>query len=220
MTRALPTSSDETLELLTQSSYVADRSLATVLFLALKMQRPLFLEGEAGVGKTEIAKVLSSALDRPLIRLQCYEGLDINAAAYEWNVARQLVEIRLILDLATARRQLQQAPPLPPRLALLIRLPAPPPLLSRPPLPLLPPMAPCRRRNVAASATLRSRSAMASGNRRSRRRRNRGLDLGVARLQADQQLLDGTSRRILHGRRAGEQQEQAQGGGRGEATAA
>ena len=78
MSRTLPQSIDETLEMLTASSYVADRALATVLYLSLKMQRPLFLEGEAGVGKTEIAKVLAESLNRPLIRLQCYEGLDIN----------------------------------------------------------------------------------------------------------------------------------------------
>ncbi|EKV31757.1 Carbon monoxide oxidation accessory protein CoxD [Caenispirillum salinarum AK4] len=90
-----PTSVDETLSLLNQGSYVADRSLATVLFLALKLGRPLFLEGEAGVGKTEIAKVLSQTLGRDLLRLQCYEGLDVSAAVYEWNYARQMLEIRL-----------------------------------------------------------------------------------------------------------------------------
>ncbi|MCJ8307551.1 MAG: MoxR family ATPase [Rhizobiaceae bacterium] len=95
MTQKLPTSIDETLNLLAQSSYVADRSLATVLYLSLKMQRPLFLEGEAGVGKTEIAKVLAEGLDRPLIRLQCYEGLDISSAVYEWNYAAQMVDIRM-----------------------------------------------------------------------------------------------------------------------------
>jgi hypothetical protein len=77
------------------ANYVADRSLATVLYLALKMQRPLFLEGEAGVGKTEIAKVLAAGLNRKLIRLQCYEGLDVSTAVYEWNYPRQMVEIRL-----------------------------------------------------------------------------------------------------------------------------
>jgi len=91
----IPTSIDETLSLLKDAGYVADRSLATVLFLALKLQRPLFLEGEAGVGKTEIAKVLSSALGRNLIRLQCYEGLDISSAVYEWNYAGQMMAIRL-----------------------------------------------------------------------------------------------------------------------------
>ncbi len=95
MTSALPNSVDETLSLLTDGNYVADRSLATALFLSLKLHRPLFLEGEAGTGKTEIAKVLSATLDRPLIRLQCYEGLDIASAVYEWNYARQMMEIRL-----------------------------------------------------------------------------------------------------------------------------
>lgn len=91
----LPQSIDQTLDLLNSQNYVADRSLATVTYLALKMGRPLFLEGEAGVGKTEIAKVLASALDRPLIRLQCYEGLDVSSAVYEWNYAAQMVEIRM-----------------------------------------------------------------------------------------------------------------------------
>lgn len=91
----LPAHIDETVELLAAADYVADRSLATVLFLALRMGRPLFLEGEAGVGKTELAKVLSKALDRPLIRLQCYEGLDLSSAVYEWNHAAQMIEIRL-----------------------------------------------------------------------------------------------------------------------------
>src|SRR5882757_1056388 len=91
----LPTSIDATLTLLAAGDYVAERSLATVLFLALKMGRPLFLEGEAGVGKTEIAKVLSSTLGRRLIRLQCYEGLDVSAAVYEWNYAEQMIAIRL-----------------------------------------------------------------------------------------------------------------------------
>jgi MoxR-like ATPase len=90
-----PKSIDDTLTLLASADYVADRSLATVLFLALKMGRPLFLEGEAGVGKTEIAKVLSGALERRLIRLQCYEGLDVAAAVYEWNYAAQMIAIRL-----------------------------------------------------------------------------------------------------------------------------
>lgn len=91
----MPTGIDETHALLEGQGYVADRALATVLFLSLKMGRPLFLEGEAGVGKTEIAKVLASALDRPLIRLQCYEGLDAASALYEWNYAAQMIEIRL-----------------------------------------------------------------------------------------------------------------------------
>lgn len=90
-----PRSIDETLEMLTAADYVADRSLATVLFLSLRMKRPLFLEGEAGVGKTEIAKVLAQALGRRLIRLQCYEGLDVSSAVYEWNYAAQMIEIRM-----------------------------------------------------------------------------------------------------------------------------
>ena len=92
---SLPTSIDATLALLQSQGYVADRSLATVLFLALKMKRPLLLEGEAGTGKTEIAKVLSAALGRKLIRLQCYEGLDLASAVYEWNYAGQMMAIRL-----------------------------------------------------------------------------------------------------------------------------
>jgi MoxR-like ATPase len=91
----MPASIDATIEMLAGADYVAGRDLATVLFLALRMKRPLFLEGEAGVGKTEIAKVLATALDRPLIRLQCYEGLDIASAVYEWNTMAQMVEIRL-----------------------------------------------------------------------------------------------------------------------------
>ena len=93
--RAIPGSIDETAQMLASADYVADRALATVLFLALRMKRPLFLEGEAGVGKTEIAKVLSSALGRRLIRLQCYEGLDVSSAVYEWNYAAQMIEIRM-----------------------------------------------------------------------------------------------------------------------------
>ncbi len=92
---SLPTSIDETLKLLSSAGYIADRALATVLFLSLKMGRPLFLEGEAGVGKTEIAKVLAETLGRKLIRLQCYEGLDVSSAVYEWNYAAQMIEIRL-----------------------------------------------------------------------------------------------------------------------------
>jgi len=92
---SLPSSIDATLELLATGKYLADRSLATVLFLALKMGRPLFVEGEAGVGKTEIAKVLCSTLGRRLIRLQCYEGLDVAAAVYEWNYAAQMIAIRV-----------------------------------------------------------------------------------------------------------------------------
>ena len=95
MSSAPPASIDATLELLKGGDYIADRSLATVLYLALKLGRPLFCEGEAGVGKTEIAKVLAATLKRPLIRLQCYEGLDVASAVYEWNYARQMIEIRL-----------------------------------------------------------------------------------------------------------------------------
>jgi len=91
----IPTSIDATLALLQAQGYVADRALATVLFLALRMKRPLLLEGEAGTGKTEIAKVLSAALGRRLIRLQCYEGLDLASAVYEWNYAGQMMAIRL-----------------------------------------------------------------------------------------------------------------------------
>ena len=80
---------------LRERRYVADRGLATAIYLALKLKRPLFLEGEAGVGKTEVAKVVARALGRDLVRLQCYEGLDIAAAVYEWNYQRQMVEIRL-----------------------------------------------------------------------------------------------------------------------------
>jgi MoxR-like ATPase len=95
MSSAKPASIDATLELLKGGNYIADRSLATVLFLALKLGRPLFCEGEAGVGKTEIAKVVAETLGRPLIRLQCYEGLDASSAVYEWDYARQMIEIRL-----------------------------------------------------------------------------------------------------------------------------
>jgi len=91
----LPASVDDTLKLLTAGKYVADRSLATALHLALRLHRPLFLEGEAGVGKTEIAKVLAETLGRRLVRLQCYEGLDVGSAVYEWNYSRQMIEIRL-----------------------------------------------------------------------------------------------------------------------------
>ena len=91
----LPVAVDDTLALLGSADYVADRSLATAVHLALHLKRPLFLEGEAGVGKTEIAKVLATALKRRLIRLQCYEGLDVASAVYEWDYARQMIEIRL-----------------------------------------------------------------------------------------------------------------------------
>ena len=93
--RALPQSVAETDELLEAGDYVSDTALATAVFLSLKLGRPLFLEGEAGVGKTEIAKVLAQTLGRRLIRLQCYEGLDVASAVYEWNYARQMIEIRL-----------------------------------------------------------------------------------------------------------------------------
>lgn len=92
---ALPKSIDDTVKLLRSTGYVVGRDLATVTFLSLRMGRPLFLEGEAGVGKTEIAKVLAETLGRNLIRLQCYEGLDINSAVYEWNYSAQMIEIRL-----------------------------------------------------------------------------------------------------------------------------
>ena len=91
----IPGSVDQTEALLGSGRYVADRSLATAVYLALKLQRPLFLEGEAGVGKTEVANVLSATLGRRLLRLQCYEGLDVASAVYEWNYARQMIEIRL-----------------------------------------------------------------------------------------------------------------------------
>ncbi len=91
----LPNSVDETLSMLAEGEYVAERSLATALYLSLGLDRPLFLEGEAGVGKTEIAKVLSETLGRRLIRLQCYEGLDVSSAVYEWNYPRQMIQIRL-----------------------------------------------------------------------------------------------------------------------------
>ncbi len=106
MTRRIPASIDATLELLRGGDYVADRSLATVLYLALKLGRPLFTEGEAGVGKTEIAKVLAQTLGRRLIRLQCYEGLDAASAVYEWNYARQMIEIRLAEAQGTVDRDM------------------------------------------------------------------------------------------------------------------
>jgi MoxR-like ATPase len=95
MPKSIPTSIDATVELLKSADYIAGRDLATVVYLALRMGRPLFLEGEAGVGKTEVAKVLAEALGRKLIRLQCYEGLDVNSAVYEWNYPAQMIEIRM-----------------------------------------------------------------------------------------------------------------------------
>ncbi|MBP2238553.1 MoxR-like ATPase [Sinorhizobium kostiense] len=94
-TGSIPQSIEETMAMLEAQDYLAGTALATVLFLALRMKRPLFLEGEAGVGKTEIAKVLARSLARPLIRLQCYEGLDVASAVYEWNYPAQMLEIRL-----------------------------------------------------------------------------------------------------------------------------
>ena len=91
----LPKNVDETSDLLRKGNYLANRSLSTALYLSMSLGKPLFLEGEAGVGKTEIAKVLSDMLDRELLRLQCYEGLDITTAVYEWNYARQMIAIRM-----------------------------------------------------------------------------------------------------------------------------
>ncbi|MEM7190899.1 MAG: MoxR family ATPase [Pseudomonadota bacterium] len=102
--RQLPESIDATQQLLSGTGYVCGRSLATVVFLSLKLGRPLFLEGEAGVGKTEIAKALAQALGRRLIRLQCYEGLDAASAVYEWNYPAQMIEIRLAEAAGTANR--------------------------------------------------------------------------------------------------------------------
>ena len=104
----VPRNVDDALRLLESGQYVADRSLATAVLLALQLHRPLFLEGEAGVGKTEIAKVLAGALGRELIRLQCYEGLDVAAAAYEWNYPRQMLEIRLAEATQESRATLDQ----------------------------------------------------------------------------------------------------------------
>src|SRR5574341_2614334 len=87
---------DDVQQALQQQSYIAERGLATAIFLALKLRRPLFLEGEAGVGKTEVGKVLASLLNTELIRLQCYEGLDVHHAVYEWNYTRQMLHIRLL----------------------------------------------------------------------------------------------------------------------------
>jgi MoxR-like ATPase len=108
---SLPASVDALQDALAGERYIAERGLAVPIFLALKLRRPLFLEGEAGVGKTEVAKVLAAALRTTLIRLQCYEGLDVSQAVYEWNYPRQLLEIRMIevakdLDRAAATREL------------------------------------------------------------------------------------------------------------------
>ena len=103
--RSQPDSIDDTQQLLSDGDYVASRPLCTAIFLALRMGRPLLLEGEAGVGKTEIAKVLAQTLDRRLIRLQCYEGLDIASAVYEWNYSRQMIEIRLAEAAGNESRQ-------------------------------------------------------------------------------------------------------------------
>jgi MoxR-like ATPase len=105
---SLPASVGDTLELLRRGHYVGDRSLATATYLALTLNRPLFLEGEAGVGKTEIAKVLAQTLGRRLIRLQCYEGLDVASAVYEWNYARQMIEIRLAESGSEARDTVEE----------------------------------------------------------------------------------------------------------------
>ena len=94
--RTLPASIDDVLAALADQRYIADRSLATTIYLALKRHKPLLLEGEAGVGKTEIAKVLASMLHTRLIRLQCYEGIDVNTAVYEWNYTRQMLHIRML----------------------------------------------------------------------------------------------------------------------------
>jgi MoxR-like ATPase len=102
--RGIPDSVDDTIQLLADGRYIADRSLATTLFLALRLKRPVFLEGEAGVGKTEIAKVLAATLGRELLRLQCYEGLDVASAVYEWNYQRQMIEIRLAESLGDRAR--------------------------------------------------------------------------------------------------------------------
>ena len=107
--RTMPADVTQTLALLDSQRYIADRSLATALFLSLKLGRPLFLEGEPGTGKTEIAKVLAAALGRRLIRLQCYEGLDASTAVYEWNYPRQMMEIRLAEAAGASRETLDEA---------------------------------------------------------------------------------------------------------------
>lgn len=103
-----PQNIESALALLAAGDYVADRSLATAVLLSLKLGRPLFLEGEAGVGKTEIAKVLAATLGRKLIRLQCYEGLDVSGAVYEWNYPRQMLEIRLAEATQASRQTLDE----------------------------------------------------------------------------------------------------------------
>ncbi len=108
---SIPASVDALQEALAGEQYIAERGLAVPIYLAMRLRRPLFLEGEAGVGKTEVAKVLASALKTSLIRLQCYEGLDVSQAVYEWNYPRQLLEIRMIeaatdLDRTAATREL------------------------------------------------------------------------------------------------------------------
>ena len=101
---SLPKDVDATLKMLREGNYLANRSLATALYLSISLKKPLFLEGEAGVGKTEIAKVLSNMLGRKLLRLQCYEGLDVTTAVYEWNYARQMIEIRMSEAVKSADR--------------------------------------------------------------------------------------------------------------------
>ena len=105
----LPDSIEAVQDLLREQGYVTDRALAVPVFLAIKLQRPIFLEGEAGVGKTEIARALARGLDTQLIRLQCYEGLDVNHAVYEWNHSRQLLEIRLMEAAGDVDRQTASA---------------------------------------------------------------------------------------------------------------
>jgi MoxR-like ATPase len=137
LTEQLPQSVDETQAALVAHDYLPDRALATALYLALKLERPLFLEGEPGTGKTELAKTVAAMLDRPLIRLQCYEGLDLAGAAYEWNYARQMIEIRLAerdsaIDRETLARELFSERFLIPRALLRAidsRTPTPPVLL-------------------------------------------------------------------------------------------
>jgi MoxR-like ATPase len=108
-TPAIPGSVDELLARLAEQRYLADPSLGTVLYLGLRLGKPILLEGEAGVGKTEVAKVLAAALGRRLIRLQCYEGLDVSSALYEWDFARQMLEIRLVEAAGAADRRSRAA---------------------------------------------------------------------------------------------------------------